>query len=190
MIVYKGVLTVLQWQQVAGYLVRKRWSSGSVLPTTHPFFYLPLGAFTPVQVIGFSFLSRQSRHLIKFGGYVSQWVNQSSYANTVILRISSYQLSYTSVGPCLTCECVNSGALSMSYGFVSYLLLFWIAQTTTKTDKFQYFNGFRWCTAFKYSITQNKLTADTMYTHLRWAWSCAKNGWLRLLGNKISCDEK
>ena len=52
---------------------------------------------------------------------MSQWVNQSSYANNVILRISSYQPSYSSVGPCLTCECVNSGALSMSYGFVSYL---------------------------------------------------------------------
>ena len=67
--------------------------------------------------------NRQSRHLTKFKVYFSQWGNQSGYSNTTIQSISLYLPSYCSVGLCLTCDGVNSGALSLSYGFVSHLFV-------------------------------------------------------------------
>ena len=79
---------------------------------------------------------------------MSQWLNQSVSANIVIQWISSYQPSYSSVGPCLTCDGVNSGGLTMSYGCFEYV-------------KFQCFHGFLCCAAFKYS--DNIVHTDSRY---------------------------
>ena len=89
------------------------------------------------EALVFFCFNRQSRHLTKFRGYLSQWVNQSGYSNTTIQRISLYLPSYSSVGPCLTCDGVNSGALSMSYGFVSHLFVILKCSNCNKNRQIQ-----------------------------------------------------